>query len=66
MDFLEIIDDWHARKATIMISQLPLAQCYDMMDANTTADDDILDRIVHTAKRFELKGESKRKKIKSN
>nr|DAC76081.1 TPA_exp: hypothetical protein [Elizabethkingia anophelis]DAC76144.1 TPA_exp: hypothetical protein [Elizabethkingia anophelis] len=37
-----------------------------MMDANTTADDDILDRIVHTAKRFELKGESKRKKIKSN
>jgi DNA replication protein DnaC len=62
LDFLELIEDRHARKATIMISQLPLAQWYDMMEANTTAADAILDRIVHTAQRFELKGESKRKK----
>lgn len=66
LDFLELIEDRHARKATIMISQLPLAQWYDMMDANTTAADAILDRIVHTAQRFELKGESKRKNTKSN
>ena len=42
--------------------QLPVANWYDMMKSNSTAADAILDRIVHTAQRFELKGESLRKK----
>jgi DNA replication protein DnaC len=62
LDFLEVIEDRHARKATIIISQLPVADWYDVLSANTTAADAILDRIVHTAKRFELVGDSLRKK----
>jgi DNA replication protein DnaC len=62
LDFLEVIEDRHARKATIIISQLPVADWYDIMSANATAADAILDRIVHTAIRFELQGSSLRKK----
>jgi DNA replication protein DnaC len=62
LDFMEVIEDRHARKATIIISQLPVVDWYDMMSSNTTAADAILDRIVHTAvQRFELSGESLRK-----
>ena len=62
LDFLELIEDRHARKSTIIISQLPVANWYDLMNSNTTAADAILDRIVHTAVRFELKGSSMREK----
>jgi DNA replication protein DnaC len=62
MDFLEVIEDRHARKATIIISQLPVVDWYDILSANVTAADAILDRIVHTALRFQLKGDSLRKK----
>ena len=61
LDFLEIMEDRHGKKSTIIASQLPVANWYDMMKSNTTAADAILDRIVHSAKRFELKGESLRK-----
>ena len=62
LDFLEVIEDRHARKATIIISQLPVANWYDILNSNTTAADAILDRIVHTAQRFQLVGSSMRKK----
>jgi len=62
LDFLELMEDRHAMKSTIIVSQLPVANWYDMMKSNSTAADAILDRIVHTAQRFELKGESLRKK----
>lgn len=62
LDFLELIEDRHAMKSTIIVSQLPVANWYDMMKSNSTAADAILDRIVHTAQRFELKGSSLRKK----
>lgn len=61
LDLMEIIEDRHARKSTIIISQLPVADWYDVMSTNTTAADAILDRIVHTAQRFELEGDSLRK-----
>ena len=35
---------------------------YDVMKGNTTAADAILDRLVHTSVRFELKGTSMRQK----
>lgn len=62
LDLMEIIDDRYGRKATIIASQLPVASWYDVLKKNTTAADAILDRIVHTATRFELKGDSLRKK----
>jgi len=61
LDFMEIIEDRHARKATIIASQLPVANWFDLFKEATLADA-ILDRIVHTSHRFELKGESLRKK----
>jgi DNA replication protein DnaC len=62
LDFLELMEDRHAMKSTIVVSQLPVANWYDMMKSNSTAADAIMDRIVHTAQRFELKGDSLRKK----
>ena len=61
-DFLEIIEDRHAQKATIIVSQLPVKNWFDIISDAIIADA-ILDRIVHTAHRFELKGESLRKNV---
>lgn len=66
LDFMEIIEDRHGRKATIIISQLPVSDWYDVLKSNTTAADAILDRLVHTSVRFELKGDSLRQKSLSN
>lgn len=62
LDFMEIIEERHGQKATIIASQLPVANWYDVMKGNTTAADAILDRLVHTSVRFELKGSSLRQK----
>ncbi len=62
LDLMEIIEDRHGRKSTVIASQVPVADWYDLMEANTTAADAILDRIVHTAQRFDLKGDTLRKK----
>lgn len=61
LDLMEIIEDRHGRKATIFASQVPVVDWYDCLETNTTAADAILDRMVHSAIRFELKGESLRK-----
>jgi len=61
-DFLEIIEDRHAKRSTIIASQLPVASWFDIIGEAVIADA-ILDRIVHTSHRFELKGESLRKKL---
>lgn len=61
MEFMEIIEDRHACKATIIASQLPVATRYDVIGENTIVDV-LLDRMVHTPYRIELKGESLRKK----
>jgi DNA replication protein DnaC len=61
MDLMEIIEDRHAKKATIIASQLPVAKWFDIIGEETIADA-ILDRIVHTSHRFELKGDTLRKK----
>jgi DNA replication protein DnaC len=61
LDFMEIIEDRHAQKSTIIASQLPVSSWFDVFKEATLADA-ILDRIVHTSHRLELKGESLRKK----
>ena len=60
-DLMEIMDDRHGSKSTIMISQLPTDQWYAAIGDNTLADA-ILDRLMHNAHRLPLKGESMRKK----
>jgi DNA replication protein DnaC len=61
MDLMEIIEDRHGRAATIIASQLPVTAWYEIIGENTIADA-ILDRLVHTSHRIELKGDSMRKK----
>lgn len=61
LDFMEIFEDRHAKNATIVVSQLPVASWYDIIGEETIADA-ILDRLVHSSYRIELKGESLRKK----
>ena len=61
MALMEIIEDRHGRKSTIIASQLPVAKWYEVIGESTIADA-ILDRMIHTAHRIELKGESRRKK----
>jgi len=58
--FLEVLEDRHGSKATIMASQLPVASWHDVIGEPTVADA-ILDRLVHNAHRIELKGASMRK-----
>lgn len=58
---LEIIEDRHGKRSTIITSQLPVRQWYDVIGEKTVADA-ILDRLVHNAGRVELKGESLRRK----
>lgn len=62
LDLMEIIEDRHARCSTIIASQLPVANWFDVIGEETIADA-ILDRLVHTSHRIELKGESLRKKL---
>lgn len=59
-DLMEIMDDRHGSKSTVMISQLPTDQWYAAIGDNTLADA-ILDRLMHNAHRLPLKGESMRK-----
>jgi len=57
---LEIIEDRHGKRSTIITSQIPVNKWHELLENQTIADA-ILDRIVHTAHRIELKGESMRK-----
>jgi DNA replication protein DnaC len=59
-DLLEIIEDRHDRRSTLVTSQLPVKHWHDIL-ANPTLADAILDRLVHNAYKIELKGESMRK-----
>ena len=58
---MEIIEDRHGLKSTIIASQLPVAAWYEVI-GEPTISDAILDRITHQSIRIELKGESLRKK----
>ena len=62
MDLMEMIEDRHGLCSTIIASQLPVANWYDVIGEETIADA-ILDRLVHSSYRIELKGESLRKKL---
>lgn len=59
-DVLEIFEDRHGTRSTIVTSQLPVENWHDHV-ADPTIADALLDRIVHNAHRIKLKGPSKRK-----
>ena len=58
---MEIIEDRHGKRSTIIAGQLPVGQWHDVIGEKTVADA-ILDRIVHNAYRIEMIGESLRKR----
>ena len=58
---LEIMEDRHGRKSTVISSQFPTNKWHDVIGEPTIADA-ICDRIIHGSFRIELKGESVRKK----
>ena len=58
---LQMLEDRYGIKSTIITSQLPVAKWYEYIGESTVADA-IMDRLAVNAHRFELKGESLRKK----
>lgn len=60
LDMMEIIEDRHGIKSTIVASQLPVSTWYEII-GEPTLSDAILDRITAGAHRIELIGESMRK-----
>ena len=60
-DFLEIVEDRYMSGATVITSQLPSKDWHAYIGDATLADA-ICDRLFHVAHKFELKGESMRKK----
>ena len=60
-DLLEIIEDRHDRRATLVTSQLPVEHWHEALGDPTLADA-ILDRLVHNAYKLTLQGESMRKR----
>ena len=62
-DLLEVIEECQGKCSIIIASQLPLDSWHHAI-SNPTVADAILDRLVHSAYKFNLKGESMRKKTK--
>jgi DNA replication protein DnaC len=60
---MDIIDDRHGKKSTIISSQIPVSAWYEIIGGEGTIADAILDRIVNSSHRIDLKGESLRKGI---
>ena len=63
MMLLEVLEDRHGLKSTLISTQLPITNWYEIIGDSTVADA-ILDRMLEKAARVELKGESLRKRKK--
>ena len=63
-DLLEIMEDRHGNKSTIVTSQLPTDKWHSYIGDPTLADA-ILDRLIHNSHTIKLKGESMRKIMSS-
>ncbi|ELA9298400.1 ATP-binding protein [Vibrio parahaemolyticus] len=61
---LEVLEDRYQNSSTIVISQLPVKEWYNMI-GNATVADALMDRLVHNSHRIELGGESMRKLAQS-
>lgn len=61
-DLLEIMEDRHGLRSTLITSQLPINQWHKAIGDATLADA-ILDRLLHNSHKLTLKGESMRKTL---
>lgn len=57
---LDIIDERYQQNSTVIASQIPVSAWYDIIGEGTIADA-ILDRLINSSHRIDLKGESMRK-----
>jgi DNA replication protein DnaC len=64
MIFLEMMEDRYDMRSTIVTSQLPVSAWHEVINEKTIADA-IMDRLVHSSHRIDLKGESMRKHKKN-
>ncbi len=62
---LEILEDRYGIRSTVIVLQLPVSSWHEIIGDKTIADA-ICDRIIHTAYRLEMKGESVRKKYQND
>ena len=60
MHLMDIIEDQYGKKSTLITSQLPVKDRYDVIGTETIAGA-VMNRITHLAVRIELHGESIRK-----
>ncbi len=63
-DLLEIVDDRHERRSTIIASQLPIDKWHHAIGDPTIADA-ILDRLVHNAYKISIKAKESMRKPKT-
>jgi DNA replication protein DnaC len=61
---LEVIEDRHGKRSTLITSQIPVNKWYDVIGEPTIADA-ILDRLVHSSHRIDLDGDTLRDKYKN-
>lgn len=64
-DLLELLDDRVGARSTLITSQLPIENWHEYIGDPTLADA-ILDRLVHSAHKIHLEGESMRKRSANN
>jgi len=62
---LEILEDRHGEKSTIITSQLPIKNWFEVIGDPTIADA-ICDRLIHSSHKIDIKGESMRKVKEKN
>jgi DNA replication protein DnaC len=60
-DLLELLEDRHERRSTLVTSQVPVDHWHEVI-GNPTLADAILDRLIHNAYKLSLTGESMRKR----
>lgn len=61
LDLLEVLEDRHGVRSTVVTSQLPVDKWHDVV-GDPTLGDAILDRLVHNAYKLDLKGDSMRQR----
>ena len=62
---MDVIDERYGQLSTIVCSQLPISTWYEVIGESTIADA-ILDRLINSSHRIDLKGESLRKGVLNN
>lgn len=60
-DLLEVVEERHARRSTLITSQLPIGRWHEYLNDDPTVADALLDRLLSQAHMMELKGESMRR-----